>query len=140
MVQKSEELRESGAAPYFDVSCAVVSLVSTSLMWSDRTVITPRFHPLQLLVHTYIYTTDFITIHAAVLFWFVGWAYFGVINDTLQITFSENGGWAYFWGVGVLSRGYGIYADINECELNYGSGSGSGSGSGRALVVQIRSV
>jgi len=26
--------------------------------------------------------------------------------------------------VGLFLRGYGIYADINECELNYGSGSG----------------
>ena len=98
MVQKAEELCESGTAPYFDASCAVVSLVTTSLTWSDRTVIAPRLYPLQLLVHTYVYTTDFITMHAAILFWFVGWAYFRVINDPLQITFSGNGGWTYFWG------------------------------------------
>ena len=30
MVQKSEYLRESGEAPYSDMSCAVVSLASTS--------------------------------------------------------------------------------------------------------------
>jgi len=60
MVQKLEELHESGAAPYSDVSCAVVSLASTSLTWSDQTV------P-QLLAHTYMYTTDFITMHAASL-------------------------------------------------------------------------
>jgi len=49
------------------------------------------------------------------------------------------GGGHIFRG-GVFSRGYGIYADINEWELNHGSGSGSMSGSGRALVIQIRSV
>jgi len=38
MVQKSEELHKSGAAPYSDASCAVVCLVSTNLAWSDRTV------------------------------------------------------------------------------------------------------
>ena len=31
MVQKSKVLRESGAAPYSDALCAVVSLASTSL-------------------------------------------------------------------------------------------------------------
>jgi len=36
MVQKSEELHESGAAPYSDAPCVVVSLASTSLAWSDR--------------------------------------------------------------------------------------------------------
>ena len=63
MVQKSEELRESGAALYSDASCAVVSLASTSLAWSDRTA--PRLPPLQLLAHTYMYATDIITMHAA---------------------------------------------------------------------------
>ena len=63
MVQKSEELRESGAAPYSDAYCAMVSLASTNLMWSDRTV--PQLRPLQLLAHTYMYATDFITMHAA---------------------------------------------------------------------------
>jgi len=62
-VQKSEELREPGRAPYSDASCAVVSLVSTSLTWSDRTA--PWLCPLQLLAHTYMYTMDFITMHAA---------------------------------------------------------------------------
>ena len=61
MVQKSEEQHESGAAPYSDASCTVVSLASTSLVWSDRSA--PRLH--QLLAHTYMYTTDFITLHAA---------------------------------------------------------------------------
>jgi len=37
MVQKSEELRESGAVTYSDASCVVVSLESTSLTWLDRT-------------------------------------------------------------------------------------------------------
>jgi len=41
MVQKSEELRESGAAPYFDTSCVVVSLVRTNLTWSDQIVTVP---------------------------------------------------------------------------------------------------
>jgi len=71
MAQKSEELRESGAAPYPDAYCAVVSLVSTSLVWSDRT--TPRLRPLQLLAHTYMYATDFITMHAATY-------YFGLLG------------------------------------------------------------
>jgi len=56
MVQKLEELRESGTAPYSDTYCAMVSLTSTSLMWSDRTA--PRLRPLQLLAHTYMYATD----------------------------------------------------------------------------------
>ena len=71
MVQMSEELRESGAAPYSDASYAVVSLANTSLAWSDRTV--PRLCPLQLLAHTYMYTTDFITMHAATY-------YFGLLG------------------------------------------------------------
>jgi len=62
-VQKLEELHESGAAPCSDVFCALVSLVNTSLVWSDRTV--PQLRPLQLLAHTYVYTMDFITMHAA---------------------------------------------------------------------------
>jgi len=62
MVQKSEKLRESGAAPYSDVSCVEVSL-STSRAWSDRNA--PRLRPLQLLAHTY--TTDFIATHAAMV-------------------------------------------------------------------------
>ena len=48
-------LRESGAAPYSDAptalcgpGCAVVSLASASLAWSDRTA--PRLRPLQLLL------------------------------------------------------------------------------------------
>ena len=83
-MQKSEELHESGAAPYSDASCVVVSLASTSLAWSDQTA--PQLRPLQLLAHTYLYNTDFITMHVAtyVLFWFVLWAYFRVINDPLQ--------------------------------------------------------
>ena len=48
MVQKLEELHGSGAAPYSDASCSVVSLASTSLAWSDWTVL--RLHPLQLLL------------------------------------------------------------------------------------------
>ena len=70
-MQKLEELRESGAAPCSDASCAVVSLASTSLEWSDQTV--PQLHPLQLLAHTYVYTTDFITMHAATY-------YFGLLG------------------------------------------------------------
>jgi len=45
-VQKLEELRESGAAPYSDESCFVV-----------------------LLAHTYMYTTDFITMHAVTYYY-----------------------------------------------------------------------
>ena len=71
MVQKSEELHESGAAPYSDASCAVVSLASTILAWSDRAVL--RLCPLQLLAHTYMYTTDSITMHAATY-------YFGLLG------------------------------------------------------------
>jgi len=63
MVQKFEELRESGATPCSDASCVVVSLASTSLAWSDQTA--PQLRPLQLLAHTYMYTMDFITMHAA---------------------------------------------------------------------------
>ena len=62
-MQKSEELRETGAASYSDVSCAAVSLVSNSLTWSDRAA--PRLCSLQLLAHTYMYITDFTTMHAA---------------------------------------------------------------------------
>jgi len=40
----SPRLRESGAAPYSDAHCAVVSQASTSLVWSDRTA--PWLHPL----------------------------------------------------------------------------------------------
>jgi len=79
-VQKSEELHESSTDLYSDTSCAVVSLARTSNDWSDRTA--PQLRPLQLLAYTYIYTTDFITMHTAT--WFVGWAYFRVINDPLQ--------------------------------------------------------
>ena len=65
----------SGTAPYFDASCAVVSLVSTSLACSDRTV--PQLCPLQLLTHTYMYTTDLITMHAAThYFGLLGWRTF----------------------------------------------------------------
>jgi len=74
MMQKSEELCESGAAPYSDASCVVVSLASTSLVWSDRTV--PLLRQLQLQAHTYMYTmdtTDFITVHAAAY-------YFGLLG------------------------------------------------------------
>ena len=62
-MQKSEELRESGAVLYSDVSCAVVSLVSTSLVWSDRTA--PRLRSLQVLAHIYMYTMAFLTMHPA---------------------------------------------------------------------------
>ena len=62
-MQKSEEQHESGAAPYSDASCAVVSLASTNLAWLDQTV--PQLRPLQLLAHTYMYTMDFIIVHAA---------------------------------------------------------------------------
>jgi len=62
-VQKLEELHESGAAPCSDAFCTVVSLTSTSLAWSYRTA--ARLRPLQLLAHTYVYTMDFITMHAA---------------------------------------------------------------------------
>jgi len=62
----------AGTAPYSDTSCAVVSLARTSYAWSDRTA--PQLRPLQLLVYTYMYTMDFITMHTAT--WFVGWAYF----------------------------------------------------------------
>jgi len=71
MVQSSEELPESCAAPYSDASCAVVSLASATLVWSDQTV--PRLRPLQLLARTYHYTTDFITMHAATY-------YFGLLG------------------------------------------------------------
>ena len=73
-VQKWEELHESGPAPESDVSCAVVSLVSTSLAWSEQTA--PLLRPLQLLAHTYMYTTDttdFVTLHAATY-------YFGLLG------------------------------------------------------------
>jgi len=56
----------SGTVPYSDVSYAVVSLASTSLTWSDQTA--PW-----LLAHTHMYTTDFITMHAATY-------YFGVLG------------------------------------------------------------
>jgi len=46
MVQMSEELHESGTAHYSDVPCVAVSLASTRLVWSDRTV--PQLYPLQL--------------------------------------------------------------------------------------------
>ena len=65
-MQKSEELHESGAAPFSDAA-----LVSTSLVWSDRTA--PQLRPLQLLAYTYVYTTDFITMHAATY-------YFGLLG------------------------------------------------------------
>jgi len=45
-----EELHESGAAPYSDSSCLVVSLASTSLTCFDQTA--HQLHPLQLLAHT----------------------------------------------------------------------------------------
>ena len=71
-VQKSEELHESGAAPYSDASCAVVSMESTSLTWSDRTA--PQLGPLQLLAHAYMYTMDFITMHVATYYFgLLGW-------------------------------------------------------------------
>jgi len=77
--------------PYSDASCAVVSLASTSLAWSDRTA--PRLCLLQLLAHSYMYITDFITMHAAtnyfgllggrtacyILFCFVGWTYYYIL-------------------------------------------------------------
>ena len=75
-MQKSENLHESGAAPYSDASCAVVSLASTSLVWSDKTV--PQLHLLQLLAHTYMYTTDFTTMHAAT-YYFGFWV--GVLSS-----------------------------------------------------------
>jgi len=71
MVQKSEELHESGTAPYSDAACVVVSLARTSLAWSDRTVL--QLYLLQLLAHTYMYTMDFITMHAATY-------YFGLLG------------------------------------------------------------
>jgi len=75
MVQRSEELCESRAAPYSDVSCAVVSLASTSLAWSDQTA--PRSRPLQLLAHKYMYTMDIITMHAATYYFgLLGWRAF----------------------------------------------------------------
>ena len=55
-VQKLEELCESGAAPYSDLSCPVVSPANTSLTWSDCGLITsasaaaPRLCPLHLML------------------------------------------------------------------------------------------
>ena len=63
---------------------SIVSLASTSLTWSERTV--PQLRPLQLLAHTYMYTMDFITMHAATYYFGLlgGHTYFQVINDPLQ--------------------------------------------------------
>jgi len=47
-----------------------------------------QLHPLQLLAHTYMYTMDFITMHAAT-YWF------GLLGETLCNNFQ---GWAYFQG------------------------------------------
>jgi len=101
MVQTLEELRESGAVPYSNAPCALVSLASTSLAWSDRPV--PQLRPLQLLlpdcvlfscsaaarVHPLVIThmqykynkpTHTIQIYhyacCYILIWVVGWAYF----------------------------------------------------------------
>jgi len=78
MVQKSEELQETGTAPYSDASCAV------------------RLRPLQLLAHTYCT----LRISSLLQIWSIGWAYF----RPFAITFSENGGWAYFWGGRIFKR------------------------------------
>jgi len=75
MVQKSEELRGSGTAPYSDALCAVVSLHGKH--WSDQTM--PRLHPLQLIANTYMVTCTLqvsslcMLLHIILV---VGWAYF----------------------------------------------------------------
>jgi len=107
MVQKPEELHDFGIARYSDVFCVVVPLASISLVWSDRTA--PRLHLLQLLAHTYMYTMDFIAMHAATY-------YFGLLGGhtfekyiTLCNNLQRKWGVGVLSGVDVLSRGYGNY-------------------------------
>ena len=85
-VQKSEELRESGEALYSDTSCVVVSLASTSLAWSDQTASNSAASP-------------HIHVHYACLLHIILVCWVGVLLNNkwpFAITFSENGGWAYF--------------------------------------------
>jgi len=72
----------TGAGAIMEQVASERSKRATCSTWSDPTM--PRLRPLQLLAlaHTYMYTMDFITMHAATRF--VGWAYFQVINDPLQ--------------------------------------------------------
>jgi len=58
-VQKSEELRE------FDTPPVLMRLVQYCLWQALVSRGQPRLSPLHLLAHTYMYTMDFITMHAA---------------------------------------------------------------------------
>jgi len=111
-VQKLEELRESGAAPYSDTHCVDVSLVSTSLVWSDQTA--PQLHPLQLLLlecicllsrthnanynkptHTLQISSLCMLLHIILVCWV------GILLSNkwpFAITCSEYGGVGVFWG------------------------------------------
>ena len=109
MVHKSEELRESGTAPYSDVPCAVVPLASTSLTLSDWT--TPNCihfsccccsstsacyhtHTVQSIISPHIHYR-FHHLHAVT--YYVGWAYFRVLCNSLQ----------WKWRVGTFPTDYG---------------------------------
>jgi len=82
-------------SPYSDASYAVVSGEHYSRVVGPNCA-PIRLRPLQLLAHTYKYTTDFITVlllHITLVCWV------GVLSSNnwpFAITFSKNGGWAYF--------------------------------------------
>ena len=109
MVQKPEELHETSetsAAPYSDMSCVVVSLVSTSLAWSDQTVHWLR--PLQLLADTYNYGFH----HYACCYIYAHPPF------SLKVILKSTPTQPKFPGVGVFLRGYGMNKLI-DCIIHH---------------------
>ena len=96
-MQKSEELRESGAAPYSDMSCAVVSLASRG-----QNELCPNcIHFSCYSRHVHVHYGFHHYAWCYILFWLVWLAYFRVINDPL---FNEKGGGRIFVGGHIFER------------------------------------